>query len=196
MTISSKELTDNLYKALLSHQVYETPEGDNLRSQILSQLTKEFQSWSPQGRVLAFGSYKLGVHSGNTDLDVLCIAPKDILRADFQTEFYDRLASMKGVFYCHGVFRTKVPIIKLIIDNIAIDLLFANIDADDLLDDSIFELCDEATMLSLNGYRNNEIILRLVPNIEIFQTVLRAIKLWAKKKGLYSNILGFLGGAA
>ncbi|CAG9311418.1 unnamed protein product [Blepharisma stoltei] len=196
MTASIEELSSSLHETLVSHKVFETAQGNQLRAQIISSLTQEFQAWCPQGKVIAFGSYKLGVHSPNTDLDILCIAPKNISRSEFQTEFYERLSSMNGVFYCHGVFRTKVPIIKLIIESTAVDLLYANVDAENLLDDAIFDVCDEATMLSLNGYRNNEILLRLVPDIEKYQMVLRAIKLWAKRKGLYSNIFGYLGGAA
>ena len=37
-------------------------------------------------------------------------------------------------------------------------------------------------------------ILDLVPDVDTFQMSLRAVKLWAKSKGLYGNMLGFLGG--
>jgi hypothetical protein len=53
---------------------------------------------------------------------------------------------------------------------------------------------DPKCIRSLNGYRSTVELVKLVPNVDIFRLVLRAIKLWAKSQGLYSNILGYLGG--
>ena len=38
------------------------------------------------------------------------------------------------------------------------------------------------------------LITQLVPDVEKFRVALRAVKLWAQGNGLYSNILGYLGG--
>jgi len=66
---------------------------------------------------------------------------------------------------------------------------------ENLIDDDILKNCDDVTITSLNGSRVADIILREVePNLENFRTTLRCIKLWAKSRGIYSNVLGYFGG--
>uniref|UniRef100_A0A7S3LA44 polynucleotide adenylyltransferase n=1 Tax=Amphora coffeiformis TaxID=265554 RepID=A0A7S3LA44_9STRA len=53
---------------------------------------------------------------------------------------------------------------------------------------------DEAGLRSLNGARVCQLLLKAVPNLDNYQMALRAVKKWAVRKGIYSNVLGFLGG--
>ncbi|XP_029163675.1 poly(A) polymerase type 3 isoform X1 [Nylanderia fulva] len=95
-----------------------------------------------------------------------------------------------------------VPVIKMNFDGIEIDMLFAKLtlkeipDSMDLRDDMLLKNLDPKCVRSLNGCRVTDEILRLVPNIENFRLALRAIKLWAKRHGIYSNVLGYLGGVS
>ncbi|OMJ85025.1 hypothetical protein SteCoe_13747 [Stentor coeruleus] len=194
MKVTQQSLRSSLDQTLEKHKVKESDKGNAIRSGIVSTLTKEFTNWCSEGQVLTIGSYKLGVHSPDSDIDIVCLAPQRYTRQEFQTEFFTRLQSLPDVSYCYGIFRAKVPLIKLVINEIRIDLQYANTDQD--IHNLRVEILEEATLLSLNAYRNNDMILTLVPNIESFKSMLRAVKIWAKKRGLYSGIFGFLGGAA
>eukprot|EP00435_Cladocopium_sp_Y103_P060050 s175_g21.t2 len=94
------------------------------------------------------------------------------------------------------------PIIKMKLSSVEIDLLFARLssmteipeDLESLNDDNLLKNLDEKTVRSLNGCRVADHILSLVPNASRFRDTLRFIKLWAKNRGIYSNVLGFFGG--
>lgn len=62
------------------------------------------------------------------------------------------------------------------------------------LDDTMLISLDEQSVRSLNGVRVAQYLCTLIPNKANFTIVLRTVKEWALVHGLYSNVLGFLGG--
>lgn len=155
------------------------------------------------GKIFTFGSYRLGVHGPGADIDVLCVAPDHIDRNDFFGDLLTILQLEKDVSDLFPVREAYVPVIKMRYCGIQIDLLFARLSLkiiDDKLtslqEDSILKNCDKESILSLNGCRVTDQILSLVPNPEHFRLSLRVMKLWAKKRGLYSNVMGYLGGVS
>mmetsp|Transcript_6437 Transcript_6437/g.11224 ORF Transcript_6437/g.11224 Transcript_6437/m.11224 type:complete len:459 (+) Transcript_6437:394-1770(+) len=196
----SLELLDMLHKS----KDFETEKEAEDRVSITEFLNTLFANWAASiaptasTKIVPFGSYRLGVHSPDSDLDLLALSTQGITRANFEAGFMALLSIQPDVKYCVGIFSAKVPLIKLAVGDIAVDLLFASLPSIqfDVWDDMLLLNCDEATALSLNGYRSTEILSQLVPDLKTFRVTLRAVRYWAKKRGLYSNILGFLGGAA
>ena len=108
----------------------------------------------------------------------------------------------------------NVPLLSFDYDGISIDLLFARLASNvvkkdfDILNDKILDGIDVATEKSLNGPRVTNMIPRLANRAkdpdgtlidhnafpETFLIVLRCVRRWAKKKGLYGNKMGYLGG--
>mmetsp|Transcript_10883 Transcript_10883/g.33373 ORF Transcript_10883/g.33373 Transcript_10883/m.33373 type:complete len:627 (-) Transcript_10883:410-2290(-) len=168
-------------------------------------------------RIFTFGSYRLGVNGPGADIDTLCIAPRHIDRsrdvfglpdpqtgvsADPNYVLVEILSKRSEVTDLVAVSEAYVPIVKFKWREVEIDLLCACLqmtkipDNFDILDDTVLRNVDDATQRSINGVRVTDAILRLVPNIPNFRTTLRAVKHWAKMRGIYSNVLGYLGGVA
>lgn len=84
-----------------------------------------------------------------------------------------------------------VPIIKLELSGISIDLLFARLIVPsiplnlDLKNNDYLRGLDEREVRSLNGTRVTDEILELVPQQKTFRLALRAIKLWAQRECLF-----------
>lgn len=210
--------TKELEESLKPFDVFESEQELNHRMLILGKLYNLVKQWikdvsirrnMPEsvaehvgGKVYTFGSYRLGVHNKGADIDALCVAPLHIDRSDFFSSFYELLNQHPEVTDLRAVEEAFVPVIKMNFGGIEIDMLFARLslkeipDSMDLRDDMLLKNLDQKCVRSLNGCRVTDEILRLVPNIENFRLALRAIKLWAKRHGIYSNALGYLGGVS
>lgn len=159
-----------------------------------------------------------------SDIDTLVVGPKHVLIDDFFAEFppiLQRMASEGAIEKMTPVPDAFVPIIKLELCGISIDLIFARLVVPaipmnlDLKNNDYLRGLDEREVRSLNGTRVTDEILELVPQQKTFRLALRAIKLWAQRKcqslfiyyysnsliicigrAIYSNIVGFPGGVA
>ncbi|KAI9217500.1 Poly(A) polymerase central domain-containing protein [Blastocladiella britannica] len=154
------------------------------------------------GAMFSFGSFRLGVHGPGSDIDTLCVVPRQIYREDFFAEMIPMLRAEEGVTELAAVPDAFVPVITFEMDGVPIDLLCARLDLVqvpeniDLGNPAVLRGIDERDVRSLNGSRVTDEILRLVPDVDEFRLALRAIKRWAKVRGIYSNVMGFLGGVA
>ncbi|XP_019737662.1 poly(A) polymerase gamma isoform X2 [Hippocampus comes] len=212
------QYTKKLCDAMKPFGVFEDEEELNHRLAVLGKLNNFVKEWiaeiselknlppsaisSVGGKIFTFGSYRLGVHTKGADIDALCVAPRHVERIDFFQSFFEKIKQHEEIKDLRAVEDAFVPVIKFKFDGIEIDLLFARLalqsipDNLDLRGDSILRNLDIRCIRSLNGCRVTDEILYLVPNKENFRLTLRAIKLWAKRRGIYSNMLGFLGGVS
>ncbi|EAK87645.1 pap1p; poly A polymerase (eukaryotic type) [Cryptosporidium parvum Iowa II] len=210
------KLTENLIIAMRQENLYESVEGMKKREYVLASLNKLVREWiyeaslehsmneeealSAGGGIFTFGSYRLGVVAAGSDIDTLCIAPRHISRESFFSFFLAKLQQDINVTKVQPVPDAYTPIIKMVYHGMEMDLLFACLNLsripNDLntLDDDLLKNVDDKTARSLNGCRVNDMILQLVPNKESFRTALRFVKHWSKARGIYSNVLGYLGG--
>ncbi|KFW88838.1 Poly(A) polymerase gamma, partial [Phalacrocorax carbo] len=210
--------TQKLVEAMKPFGVFEDEEELNHRLVVLGKLNNLVKEWISElgesknlppsavanvgGKIFTFGSYRLGVHTKGADIDAVCVAPRHVERSDFFQSFFEKLKHQEEIKNLRVIEDAYVPVVKFEFDGIEIDLVFARLslqtvsDNLDLGDDSRLRSLDIRCIRSLNGCRVTDEILHLVPNKENFRLTLRAIKLWAKRRGIYSNMLGFLGGVS
>ncbi|XP_022132220.1 nuclear poly(A) polymerase 2-like isoform X2 [Momordica charantia] len=205
-----------LEKFLIDSGLYESKEEATNREEVLGRIDQIVKNWVKQLTLLrgyteqmvedanavifTFGSYRLGVHGPGSDIDTLCVGPSYVNREDFFIILHNILAEMEEVTDLQPVPDAHVPVMRFKFQGISIDLLYASIsllvvpEDLDISHGSVLYNVDEQTVRSLNGCRVADQILRLVPNVEHFRTTLRCLKFWAKRRGVYSNVTGFLGG--
>ncbi|CUS14052.1 unnamed protein product [Tuber aestivum] len=156
------------------------------------------------GKIFTYGSYRLGVYAPGSDIDTLLVTPAHITRHDFFATLPAMLQELvpppEDLSMVPDAF---VPIIKFKLQSISIDLIFArlanvnSVPKDMALSDKeLLRGCDEVNLRCLNGTRVTDEILTLVPKPGVFRMALRGIKLWAQRRAIYANVMGFPGGVA
>eukprot|EP00823_Brevimastigomonas_motovehiculus_P004058 TRINITY_DN2597_c3_g1_i1.p1 TRINITY_DN2597_c3_g1~~TRINITY_DN2597_c3_g1_i1.p1 ORF type:complete len:761 (+),score=244.43 TRINITY_DN2597_c3_g1_i1:46-2283(+) len=210
--------TKILHEVLTQNHLFEPEEESKKRELVLGALDEMIKDWvremalkqdMPQflaaectAKICTYGSFRLGVHNSGADIDTLCIGPRHIERSMFFSDFTERLKKDARVTELTCVPDAYVPVIKFQFDGIDFDLVYAQLayptipDNFNIFDDSILKDIDPKSVLSLNGARVTDMILSLVPNVLNFRMTLRSIKLWAKRRGIYSNVMGYLGGVS
>ncbi|XP_062415561.1 poly(A) polymerase type 3-like [Pungitius pungitius] len=211
-------LTEQLVETLVTCDAFVDDSKVQRRENVVKKLESLFKEWLKEickelnvpdlltekvgGKIFTIGSYYLGVDSKNDDIDALCVGPRFIERNHFFTSFFEKLKVQKEVEDIRTIQGTLVPVITMSYKEIKIDLLFASVYRNnipgnmDLLSNTFLKTSSIQCIRSLNGYRVTREILRSVPNVQSFKLVLRAIRLWAKRRDIYSSMLGFLGGVS
>ncbi|KAF9275870.1 polynucleotide adenylyltransferase [Mortierella antarctica] len=213
--------TERLLQTLKDEGLFESEEESRRREIVLGKLDKMVKEFvfvvltkrrnQPEavareagGKIFTFGSYRLGVHGSGkcADIDTLCVVPKNVAREDFFEVMHEMLRNRPEVTELTAVPDAFTPVIKMKFSEIPIDFTFAKLelhvipDSLDLSNDGLLQGLDERCVRSVNGSRVTDDILRLVPNIPSFRIALRCVKLWAQRRAVYSNMMGFLGGVA
>jgi poly(A) polymerase len=299
--VPHSELTTSLIEVSTSRNLIESTEGIQNRRRVMKRLDDMLCAWSDsllpplsyaeklslsttssnnnrrhrqQPSLLSFGSYRLGVHNPNADIDCLVLAPPHVQRTDFFDSWITVLKNQQQqqqsssssssnesssvITDIHPVSTAYTPVVKFCMDGIKIDMIFARLtnaqlnwlnecrlvrlqqqqqqaiaaqpqkqqqqqhDSNEqqqqqqqqlpilqevtemqVNDDILFGL-DETSARSVNGVRVSQYLLKCVggngggsgggERLENFRLTLRIVKEWARVHGLYSNVLGFLGG--
>ncbi len=211
------EYTYHNTQYLHAENLYESQEEALVREEVLGQLEELVKNWikgvatkvgrptaNANANIYTFGSYRLGVHGPGADIDTLCVGPGYCQReghffGDEEHSLQAILSKTTGVESVRPVRNAFVPVIECVIRGINIDLLYAQLHGDvrpdlDVRAQAVLRHCDDRTVRSLNGCRVTDTILNEVNNVESFRVALRALKLWAQRRGVYSNVTGYLGG--
>merc|ERR1719369_62253 len=98
------------------------------------------------GKVVTYGSSKLGVVDRESDLDLLCVVPHCVTREHFFDNFYELLSRQKNVAKLRKLVSAFVPVIKMTYCGIEVDMTMSRlVGFDTVPEDEHFLFCDQIT---------------------------------------------------
>ena len=214
--------TESLRRAVDTLGLFSNAEDLRVREQVLAKLSALCRGWVtrvsldkglPEAeaaragvKLFTYGSYRLGVFNAGSDIDALVVGPQHVKREDFFTQFPDVLREQPEATHVNPVTEAYVPVLKVVFGGIELDLQYASLPLDRIPEtlslrgnDFMAKLAtcdDEKLVRALNGTRDTDMLLELVPDRDVYRLALRLVRLWAKERGVYGNKVGFPGGFA
>jgi poly(A) polymerase len=151
-----------------------------------------------------YGSYLLGTGSTGSDVDAVAVGPSHLSREGFAQALIPALSQQDPTASGRFVADAAIPMVKLTLGGVHFDVSYASrpegvepCPPAELLARHGAQL-DTAGFRSLNGWADTNALLEAVEREgagpERFRVVLRAVRAWARARGVYSHALGYLGG--
>ncbi|ELP87403.1 polyA polymerase, putative [Entamoeba invadens IP1] len=211
-------MTDELRGYLEKNGMYPTPEEKKEREKAISYLNEVVEKWGKKiyisktgtsentdvcaAKIFTYGSYRLDVYGNNADIDACVVTNSTIEREDFFNDLYEDLKNNPDVREIRQIKSVRAPILTMTYMKIDIDLNFARTAHTtlpkemDILSERILDEMDELSTRAINGRRNTDMINNFVPphSVEAFKVIVRAIKMWSKKRGIYGYVYSYLNG--
>jgi poly(A) polymerase Pap1 len=200
------------------YKLSDSPESAALRMRVLGKLNAIIQGWVQEevkkqnipdheaktyrAEVISFGSFRLGVNNEGGDIDMLCVCPYIISREAFFTNLRPKIEFSPDCRDFKSAPQTYVPLMSFMFCDVEIDLVFARVPLPKLPTPFVVSNIQNITdtgpkdVLSLTGARVTDKILQLAPYARSFRSTLRFLKLWSKRRGVGSNVMGYLGGVS
>ncbi len=159
--------------------------------EVVTQACAECLGFQPSLELL--GSARLGVQSPASDLDVVCVIPTYVSGETFLTSVQQRL---QGLCRTQLILNAQVPVLRLQLEGISLDLLYARIENYQLARKTPQNL-DPTSLKAIVGCWEADVITEVVcqyVSLDTYRQLLRTVRAWAKARDIYSNTWGFLGG--
>ncbi|KAL8381246.1 hypothetical protein RB595_005498 [Gaeumannomyces hyphopodioides] len=152
--------------------------------------------------VTPVGSYGLGVWTPSSDIDVMCIGPYS--SAVFMALAVQRIrkAAARGFKLVRRVRANTGTMLELEVQGVKMDLQYCAATSvaegwpavlDRPASDPVFSLPAQ-TLGKLKAARDLDYLRRSLPDLAKFRLAHRAVRTWAKTRGIYSVRFGYLGG--
>uniref|UniRef100_K3WVK2 Poly(A) polymerase n=1 Tax=Globisporangium ultimum (strain ATCC 200006 / CBS 805.95 / DAOM BR144) TaxID=431595 RepID=K3WVK2_GLOUD len=201
--------TNGLMKCLNAIAPLPNPEELSAKHLVINEVQRLVDDWlqitfGPEkettATLLLGGSWHLKVGLSESDLDIATLLPNFVTSKSFFGSLYEYLRATPCVTKIVAMNKAAVPVLAFQLNGVRIDLLFARYTQDvvpknlPIHSGQVLVGMDAVSIRSLSVPRVASLILELVPNGCAFRSCLRIVRLWAKRRGLYSNKAGFLGG--
>ncbi|URE31319.1 Poly(A) polymerase predicted RNA binding domain [Musa troglodytarum] len=141
-----EQRTRSLLQFMAQEGLEPSPEEEMRRNTAIDQLKQIVLAWikkvawqrhlpkdviaDASATVLTYGSYGLGVHGPESDIDALCVGPYFVtLEEDFFIVLHSMLESQTEISEIHCVKSAKVPLMRFKFNGISIDFPYARLPA-------------------------------------------------------------------